>query len=271
MAHFQGATKQAQLWADEVTPHPPFINCVPASGVNLINAATNGAHPTTDAEVQALRVATGDVSGGEGLEDLNKGLVKRYGYGGHIDNTWATIKSGLATGTCFAVIGRYDSLPPDFRKPQPSFKDGHCAYIGPRDPNTVYWVDPLDRSDNGHPAVRIMSLAVLQKFVASMGYQSLGIKEFSHVPVPPKPPKPTTKVITTLCNDINLRTAPNTQASSPGQVNRGVKLTVAVNPVSGGAWSIACPKALKGHSWWKVVVIGGKKTKTVYIASGLAR
>lgn len=189
MTHFRGAPPPSQPWADERDASPPFENCVAASGVNLANAATLGTIPTTDQEVQALRKATGDTVGGEGLPDLAKGMRARYGFTGLLDESWATIVTGLVSGgRAFAVIGRYDHLPPAFRTPQPTFKDFHCAYVGSNGGNSAWWVDPLDHSGpGGKPAGRAMSMLTLRAFCASGANASLGLIEGSERPTPGPP------------------------------------------------------------------------------------
>jgi hypothetical protein len=182
VSHYAGAVGQAQPWADERLGVPPFINCVAASGVNIAGAATNGTVPTTDAEVQALRVATGDTAGGENLQQLAHGMTVRYGWTGTLDESWQTITTGLVSqGKWFAVIGDYDALPAAFRTPQPTFHGLHCTAVGPRDSKTCQWVDPLDKSGpSGHPTSKPMPLAALRAFCATYAFGSLGIVEFSH-------------------------------------------------------------------------------------------
>lgn len=161
-------------------PGAVIVNCVAATGVNISRAATNGVMPATDAEVLALRRATGDTSGGEGLIELRTGMESRYNFKGLIiDNDWNRMAKGLSSGRMwYAIVGWYSFLPSRIKNT--GQRDiSHCVAVGPSSGNTVVIVDPLQKP---YPRYVVVSLAEVKKFSGSMGFLNLGIGEYSRMP-----------------------------------------------------------------------------------------
>lgn len=156
----------------------PIVNCIAASGVNIARAATDGAIPATDAEVIALRHATGDTQGSENLLDLRTGMAARYGWHNLvIDNSWAKVNAGLKRKTWIATYGWYSRLPN--RMKNPGQRDVvHCIAVGPDSPSTVVIVDPIFKP---RPIYRVASFDELHKFMASGGFINLAIEEYSRL------------------------------------------------------------------------------------------
>jgi hypothetical protein len=154
----------------------PIINCVAAGGVNLARAATNGTVPATDAEVLALRAATGDTQGGENLHDLQHGMQARYGFLTTLDESWPAIANGLGSGNRWvAAVGYLHQLPGRlWTQPTDVF---HCVVFGPDSSTRAVIVDPLQRPV---PLYRYISMAEVQTFCKSGGYSSLSIGEYTH-------------------------------------------------------------------------------------------
>ena len=176
--------------ADERSGNPPFQNCVAATGVNIMRAATNGAVPPTDAEVIALRVATGDTSGGEDLRDLQKGILARYKVQTYLAGTWATIAAGLSKDTWYGVVGHYRDLPARMKNPGQA-DVFHAVAVGPGDkPGWAVLVDPIQKPA---PSYIPVTLNEVFTYCQGGGFSSLGIVEYSeatkhgHIRVLPGP------------------------------------------------------------------------------------
>lgn len=176
---------RAEPPADERNkPGASIINCVAASGVNIARAADDAKTPSTDAEVLALRAATGDLIGGEDLIDLQKGISKRYGYATTIDDQWLTIAEGLAGDRWFVCLGWYAQLPARNRNPGQA-NVFHAVAFGPDTVNHAVCVDPIKKPT---PDYDRMTMAEVRKFCSSGNFQSLGIREYSEVTPPTSAP-----------------------------------------------------------------------------------
>lgn len=182
MTHYRGAPEGT--YASERFGTPPYEDCVAASGVNLARAATNGTVPPTNAEVKALRKATGDLSGGEGLADLQKGMLKRYGFGGVRASTWSAIEAALKSNGWVACIGMTGALPTRLQNVGQS-SVAHCVAFGPDTAATAVDVDPIQR---GATTARAITLAEVKAFCVSNllsnggPFLSLRVDEYSEIP-----------------------------------------------------------------------------------------
>jgi hypothetical protein len=168
------STFRPSFYADERNGGP-IINCVAASGVNIARAATNGAIPSTDVEVVALRKATGDVIGGQNLQQLQFGLRKRYGFTGPITRTWASF---LFSGPAWYVsLGYLHSLPRRcWGQPTDVF---HAIAVTGDIAGHVVIIDPLQKP---RPVPQRLTIEEFRVYAGSGGYQALRIDEFSEVP-----------------------------------------------------------------------------------------
>lgn len=155
----------------------PIINCVAASGVNLARAATNGAIPSTDDEVKALRKATGDATGGQTLQQLRFGMFSRYGFSGTITTTWTALTTGFAGPAWFASLGYLHSLPKRcWSQPSDVF---HCIAVTGDGQGHVIIADPLQKP---RPVAQRLTIAEFRQYAQSGGYQALRVDEYSAVP-----------------------------------------------------------------------------------------
>lgn len=174
-------------FADERLGLGPFINCMPASGLNVVNAAVGGGIPTDDDEVTALRRATGDTSGAEDFVALKKGLVAKYHFPPSsivLNEEWKAIQTGLVSGgMAYVIVGDYWTLPAHLQRWQPGGRFAHAVSVFPLTKTTVLWVDPLAKDG---PKGEEVSIDVVRKFAATGHNQSLGMKTFSMVPSLPK-------------------------------------------------------------------------------------
>lgn len=165
------------FYADERNGQPIIENCVAASGVNLARAATNGAIPSTDAEVMALRAATGDLHGGQTLQQLRFGMFRRYGFAGPITTSWTALTQGFNGPAWFASLGWLHKLPKrNWTQPSDVF---HCIAVTGDGPGHVIIADPLQRP---RPVAQRMTIAEFRPFAQSGGYDALRIDEYSAVP-----------------------------------------------------------------------------------------
>lgn len=158
--------------ADERIHGHPVIYCVDASVVNLARAATNGAVPSTDAEVLKVRNAAGGGNGGENLIQANTAMQAVYGFNGTLDDQWETIQTGITSlNKWFALLGWTDDLP---TTPAGQPNVFHCVVVGPG----PVIVDPLQKPV---PLFTPSTTTAIQHFSHGGAYQSLGIVEYSHV------------------------------------------------------------------------------------------
>lgn len=165
------------FYADERLSGRPVIYCVVASGVNLARAATNGAIPGTDDEVLALRIATGDPTGGQTLQQLRFGMFKRYGFSGPITESWTALTNGFAGPAWFASLGWLHQLPKRcWSQPTDVF---HCLAVTGDGPGHVIIADPLQKP---RPVAQRMTIAEFRDYASSGGYQALRVDEYAEVP-----------------------------------------------------------------------------------------
>lgn len=153
----------------EANEPPPWTDCTWASGLMAANKASGGKYPSTRAEREALRDASGDHIGGSNLGNLAAGIHARYGWTLTLDRpAWHTLLLRLARGDGAVVQGDYAKLPKHFQRWDTRFAAKpnafHAAYaqghdrggnfhLGPDGlPTEVFWCDPLGRSDVGTPA-----------------------------------------------------------------------------------------------------------------------
>lgn len=177
--HFRG-----QPIADERIPGHDVDSCVGASGVTVVRGANDGETPATDAEVVALRLASKDTSGPMNLIQLQAGIKARYGYTTELDDRWETIADGLATDRWMVCVGWYVTLPARNRnKGQANVM--HAVAFGPDSVNHAVSADPIKKPV---PTYDRLTMAEVRKFCASGNYQSLSIREYSHVKPPTSAP-----------------------------------------------------------------------------------
>lgn len=155
-------------WADERQVGQPITDCVVATMLNGENVESDGAKPVTDAEVDALRAASGDTQGGETLAAGDLALRRRYGRRPHtVADTRARIEAALDEGAYIAVIGLIGALPARLRTQSRSVM--HAVLMGPGK-----IIDPLDRSGpGGKPQARSISRSEQLDFARSGGYEAL--------------------------------------------------------------------------------------------------
>lgn len=121
-------------------------DCVPSSGVMLVNKMTHGRYPSSVAEREALQNAMGTQDEGANNTQLAAGIAKRYGIKLTPGSGWTTIASILTKpNMAVAVIGQYQKLPAYIRNQgnQPSFDGMHEIYLQADGLGTVTVGDPL--------------------------------------------------------------------------------------------------------------------------------
>lgn len=152
----------------------PVEDCVAASGVDVV-AAAGLRIPTGAAEREALRVASGDTSGGMTLEALQVGIKVRYNLDARLLHGQLQIEAALDFGYSLAVIGRYDVLPREWRW-QAGADFLHAMWFDRNDAATRWRSDPLAYATNPGAA---MPDALFRSFAASFGWHALGLIEGS--------------------------------------------------------------------------------------------
>ncbi len=127
-------------------------DCSWASAAMWIDKLTGGA---VKVDREALRAASGDLTGGSSLDDVVRGARKLLGLDLGAARAERLTVDGLlerlASGGGAIVQGSYASLPPDLTRYDPAFAakgvaaSGHAVYVGPLDRATgkVWWDDPL--------------------------------------------------------------------------------------------------------------------------------
>lgn len=158
-----------------VVPTDEIADCVASSGIDIANAATGGAIPTTAAEREALRVDSGDTEGGMTFDQLDVGLSKRYGLQAQRFKGKEAIGKALADGFALVVFGQYDKIPRE-RRFQAKADFLHAMFFNRRDATTVFRADPL--AGRLHKGGR-MPLDIFFTFAGSNGFDALGLREAS--------------------------------------------------------------------------------------------
>lgn len=175
--HFRGTPI-----ADERNGTPPFKDCGPAGAVNLARAADDGETPGTDAEVIAIRRLIGATPGGRTtLPMVAHAMLSRYGYATQLgDGTWTPIYEGLTTDRWLIVRGDYKALPLRMLNPgQPNVE--HFIVVGPG----PVIVDPIRKPV---PVYYPATMAEIRHFCSTGEWDSLSIREYSHVKPPTSAP-----------------------------------------------------------------------------------
>src|ERR1035437_3854916 len=111
---------------------PPYDNCVACSGLMLANKASHNAKPTTAAEVDALRAASGaPLHGNVTLPQLVHAYHVRYGWNVSqaSPTTAEALYAGLQDGSGANVVLDMSKIPAHFRRFDPTFAAGHACYI----------------------------------------------------------------------------------------------------------------------------------------------
>lgn len=128
-------------------PDHPVTDCVPSSGLMLVNKITHNRYPGSILEREALQNAMGTQDQGATFEQLRDGIAKRYGLQLPVEAGWSTLGAILASGSRrgVAIIGQYQKLSLAIRQRslQPSFDGLHCIYAQPDGTGTVTFGDPL--------------------------------------------------------------------------------------------------------------------------------
>jgi hypothetical protein len=127
----------------EREPDGAWEDCTWASLVMLGNAAYASAHyPSTQAEYEALRRASGDtMTGGSNLDDGVKGMDKRWGWHGTMMSDSLFALNALKVGQGVALQGRMSEVSVHLRRWDPKFIGAHCAYVQ-REANGYWWMNP---------------------------------------------------------------------------------------------------------------------------------
>lgn len=129
----------------------PWTDCTWSSGLMFANKATataahpHGIYPATRAEREALRVASGDRTGGSSLYDLRLGIVRRYDWTFTLNwFSWASFMLRMKRGDGAVVQGLYSSLPSHYQRWDRAF-----AAKGSRSAHAMYF-QGHDRAGNQH-------------------------------------------------------------------------------------------------------------------------
>lgn len=153
---------------------PKIEDCVAATGLDIVAAA--GLHiPITAPEREALRRDSGDTAGGQSLDSLKGGILKRYGLVATRLSGQVAIEQALDAGYALAVFGQYDVLPRAWRWQTPA-NFLHSMFFN-RGPSGTRWrSDPLAFASNPGAG---MPIALFRTFAHSGGWQALGLLEGS--------------------------------------------------------------------------------------------
>lgn len=152
----------------EREPDGTWEDCTWASIVMLGNAAHAYArYPSTQAEYEALRRASGDsMTGGSNLDDATKGMDRRWGWHGTLHgNATEAIKS-LPVGSGVALNGWMGSVSAHLRRWDPNFQAAHCVYAQ-RTSQGYWWMNP--QAPASYPG-EYVSLAELVRYTSGLQF-----------------------------------------------------------------------------------------------------
>lgn len=133
------------------TDEPNWTDCTWSSGLMFANKAKadaghpNGPYPATRMEREALRVASGDRTGGSSLYDLRLGISNRYHWTFALTAiSWASFMARMKRGDGAVGQGLYSTLPAHWQR-----WDTHFASTGSRSYHAMYF-QGHDRAGNQH-------------------------------------------------------------------------------------------------------------------------
>lgn len=135
-------------WHKHVSERQPgaWIDCTWDSGVEFCRLTHDKAIPATHAEGDALRKASGDLTGGSNIGDLRRGIRARYGYWAPLPIIgFSALWTALKPGTAAVVQGSMAAFGPSHRLSRfdPTFDGGHAVLVMRLDGNDrVWWCDP---------------------------------------------------------------------------------------------------------------------------------
>jgi len=216
----------------EREPDGTYEDCTWASGVMFANEREGyRKHPQTQAEYEGLRadgddpVMPGDP--GSNLDDLSKGLTKRYGWTGSLLTTWTQV-AAVPVGTALVVQGLYSALPTRLRR-WSKFTGGHAVCVV-RIGTGWWWLDPLAPKDYAGESITTDELKAY--FTALAGAKVMAIPVGSQEvevikAIKGEDWKPTRNATTLLSNGV-LRDAPSRAA----QIVERVDLEVVVRSIA---------------------------------------
>lgn len=137
-------------------------DCTICSGLMAANKVKGNIYPATLAEREALRRATGDTVGGVGIDALNRGLRRRYGF--ELDapygQRWGNVRTFLRDKGGALIQGNYRYLGEPWIRWDRNFASRRVAahalyadhYLASTD--KVFIMDPLGRGTNSRTGER---------------------------------------------------------------------------------------------------------------------
>ncbi len=122
-----------------------WSDCTWASGVMFANAAAGAnIHPPTRAEYEALRDASGDHTGGSGLDELIRGMKVRYHWGPSLGtHVWSALWAAARPGVGLVIQGHLSALNSHYNRWNTT-RVAHAMYAQREDAKARFWLqNPL--------------------------------------------------------------------------------------------------------------------------------
>lgn len=140
--------ESAHRWPNGAYDDSAWEDCTFMSGLELHRLTRNKNTAATHYEGERLRQAAGvSPRGGSNMDDLKRGIRRRYGYDTMQPfGTFATLWRLLTPGRAAAAQGRMGAFPRGhrLRRWQPGFIGKHCVLVVRCDStDRVWWCDPL--------------------------------------------------------------------------------------------------------------------------------
>jgi hypothetical protein len=143
----------AHRWPDGQYDNSAWEDCLWCSAIMWLRLVRSASIPATLREAELLRDASGEPTyGGSNMDDLKRGLARRYGFYNFTthysaDSLWAALTPGKAA----VVQGDYGDLPSTLRRWQSSYAGGHAVMVIRSDTSPYgWWDDPLAPSGIGY-------------------------------------------------------------------------------------------------------------------------
>lgn len=152
-------------------------DCVPATGLMLVNKITHNKYPASENEREALQNAMGTQDAGATNEQLAFGINKRYQIALATFSGITNLLNALSDPTKgVAVIGKYPALPEYLRRQgnQPGFDGTHEMYMQADGTGLLTIGDPLaSHFYTGVPASQITAYAQSTAFAYLAGTEQV--------------------------------------------------------------------------------------------------
>lgn len=170
----------------EREPDGTWEDCLWCSLVMLANAAYAASHyPSTQAEYEALRKASGDTMvGGSNMGDGIKGMDARYGWHGVHHAFGPDAVTSLPIGSAIALTGSMGRVGSHLRRWDPTFTGAHSVCVVRDQASGYWWMNPQAPPSYPGEYVTLNTLVAYAGGVPGGGAMTVRVGERATAPAP---------------------------------------------------------------------------------------